>query len=218
MPKVLQETEIKLDRADLRRRTPVVRPLDSHGIILEAPRTPGIHLSGVLRYIATEAGLFKTIATIDEEELPLRMALGFAWEEFCVSLYPGIHYQPGEIIHEGVAMTCDGHSIYTESDPMTGELDEYFCLEEFKLTWKKVKCAEEIVADEWYWMQQGRGYCWGYGANLVRWHVCYINGDYRGSGPIYKRFLIKFDDRDVESTARVILNNKAKAALKGHEE
>lgn len=212
MPKLLEETTIDLDRADLLSRSPIARPVSSRGRLIEPVRTKGIHLSGVLRYVAIESGLMKVAESIQEELLPLRMALGLAWEEFAVSLYPEIHWQPGEISPEGIAMTCDGHS-YSEDQ---GHFR--LCLEEFKLTWKKVRTGDELLRDEWYWMQQGRGYCWGYDARLIHWHVCYVNGDYRGSGPIYKRYLVELSDQDVESTRSLIFKNKDRAIAKGYAE
>jgi hypothetical protein len=174
----------------------------------EPERTKGMHLSGVLRYIAITTGLLKIAQAIAEEELPLRMALGFAWEEFASTLYPHLIYQPGEITEAGVIMTCDGHSI----------LDDRFAIEEFKCTWKKVRTGNELIREEWYWGHQGRGYCWGYDARFVRWHILYINGHYRGGGPVYMRYLVEFSDREVESTRNMVLKNAARAAEKGYME
>jgi hypothetical protein len=211
MPQILEETTIDLDRADLLSRSPIARSVSSRGRLIEPVRTKGIHLSGVLRYVAIESGLMKVAESIEEEELlPLRMALGLAWEEFAVSLYPEIYWQPGELSPEGIAMTCDGHSFIVDRGSL--------CIEEFKLTWKKVRSGDELLRDEWYWMQQGRGYCWGYDARFIRWHCCYVNGDYRGSGPIYKRYLVSLSDSDVESTRSLILKNKDRAIAKGYAE
>ena len=204
--KILEETEVALEFADLNRRSPIARPITKRGNLHEPKRTKGIHLSGILRYVVIESGMLKVLSAMDEEALPLRMALGLAWEEFAVSLYPEVHWQPGEAVEQQIVMTCDGHS----------QRDDELVIEEFKLTWKKRKDAESFVRDEWHWLQQGRGYCWGYGARLVRWHVCYVMGDYRGSGPVYMRYLIQFDDRDLETTGRMLIGNREKAAEKGY--
>lgn len=211
MPVIHEATEIKLERVDLGKRVPIARPVRK-GQLVEPPRFAGIHLSGILRYVALAGGLMRALQDLDEEELPLRMALGHAWEEFAVSMYPEIDWQPGELIEEGIAMTCDGISSIWAPLPAPAP-----CLEEFKLTWKKVRSAEEML-DEWYWQQQGRGYCWGYGFNVVRWHCCYVNGDYRGSGPIYMRYLIEFSDSEVEKTGKMLLVNKERAVAKGYSE
>lgn len=210
MPQLLEETTVSLERFDLHSRSPISRPTKS-GRLVEPKRTKGIHLSGVLKYILIESGILKNWRDqLEEEELPLRMALGLAWEEFAASLYPEIYWQPGETSADGIVMTCDGHNTYQMED------NEVLGLEEFKLTWKKAKTGEELINDQWYWMQQARGYCWGYDARIVRWHICFVNGDYRGSGPIYKRYVVLFTDKDVESTRRMILNNTTRAIEKGY--
>jgi len=215
--KILEETEVALERADLNRRSPIARTITKLGKLHEPKRTKGIHASGILRYVVIESGMMKVLAQMDEEDFPLRMALGLAWEEFAVSLYPEIHWQPGECIEQGIVMTCDGHSLYVEEDPIDGGTNVHaLCIEEFKLTWKKRRDAETFTRDEWHWLQQGRGYCWGYGAHLVRWHVCYVMGDYKGGGPVYMRYLIQFDDRDLETTGRMLIGNREKAVEKGY--
>lgn len=192
MPVVLEETEVKLERADLEKRVPIKRTA--------LVRSPGIHLSGVLRYIAETSGILRPVDDLDEE-LPLRMVLGLAWEEFAVSLYPAIFYQPGEAHRDGVAMTCDGID-FAQADGRR--------LEEFKATWKRVRSGEQLLRD-WLWMHQGRGYCKGYGVDRVRWHVYYVNGDYRGSGPIYMRYLVEFTAEEIDQTWYMVLANRDKA-------
>jgi hypothetical protein len=229
MPTILEETDVSLERVDLNSRSPIHKNVNQRGRVVESTRAKGMHLSGVLRYVAVESGLLKVAQEIDEEELPLRMALGLAWEEFAVSLYPEIDWQPGEVTEDGIAMNCDGLSqnIKYPSVNLTGwqqhdpservQFHSSTQLEEFKLTWKKIRSGQEML-QEWYWMQQGRGYCWGYDARLVRWHVCYLNGDYRGSGPIYRRYLIQFSNAEVDSTRRMIEKHKDAAEQAGHAE
>jgi hypothetical protein len=212
MPTILEETKISLERVDLRQRSPIARPVTKRGHLAEPSRFSGIHLSGILRYIALESGLMRALADLDEEEMPLRMALGLAWEEFAVSLYPEIDWQPGELIEQGIAMTCDGISSMWSPLPAPAP-----CLEEFKLTWKKIRNGADFL-DEWYWMHQGRGYLWGYGFTLCRWHVCFVNGDYRGSGPIYMRYLVQFSDEEIAKTGKMLLANKERAVNKGYAE
>ena len=210
MPTVLEQTDVNLDRQDLLSRCPIALPVSGKGKVQVAGRASGMHLSGVLRYIAVTTGLLKIAEEIDEELLPLRLALGHAWEEFAVSLYPEIDWQPGEITQEGISMNCDGIA-WVESEGANR-------LDEFKLTWKRAKSAEEIVREQWYWLQQGRGYCWGYESRLVRWHVCFVNGEYKGGGPIYRRYLIRFTDQEIESTRKMILKHKDAADRGGNAE
>jgi hypothetical protein len=216
VPIIHEETEVLLDRGDLHNRYPIARPVSRRGRLAEPKRTAGIHLSGILYYLAKEGGLFKNIEEDrNDEELPLRMAMGLAWEEFAASLYPNMDWQPGEHSHEGIVMTCDGISSLPISPDLVTETP---CLNEFKLTWKKTRTAEELLQNEWYWMHQGRGYCWGYDFRFVRWHICYANGDYRGKGPKYMRYLIQFSDEEIEKTGNMIRLNKQRAIEKGYSE
>lgn len=208
MPKILEETTVQLERLDLHARSPISRPLNKKGRLAESVRLPGIHLSGILRYIVIESGIMKDYSSLEEEELPLRMALGLAWEEFAASLYAEIDWQPGETLYHGIAMNCDGLS-------PSGDGPQ---LEEFKFTSKKAKSADDLIREEWYWIQQGRGYCLGYDCSLVRWHICYVMGDYRGSGPIYKRYLISFSEQELALTSNLLLKNKDRAIAKGYAE
>lgn len=207
--KILEETEVRLERADLLSRSPISRPITKKGRLYQAARTPGIHLSGILHYIAIESGMRKVIEQMDEDELPLRMAMGLAWEEFAASLYPAMLWQPGEVSYEDVLMTCDGHSF---------DANDVFSLEEFKLTWKKRKDGAAFCREEWYWLQQARGYCWGYGADTVRFHVCYVMGDYRGAGPVYMRYVIQFTENEINTSAKMLVANRERAKLKGYAE
>lgn len=212
--KLLEETEVRLERSDLFVRSPISRTVNKKGRLQEASRTPGIHLSGILRYIAVESGMRKELAQIEEEDFPLRMALGLAWEEFAASLYPAMLWQPGEIDKEGVLMTCDGHSYAEQPEDIYATLS----LEEFKLTWKKRKDGPTFLREEWYWLQQARGYCWGYGASQVRYHICNVMGDYKGGGPVYMRYVVEFDERDLATTATMLQANRDRAIAKGYAE
>jgi hypothetical protein len=218
MPVILEEIEVCLDVGDLKIRSPIDREIALTGRIKEAERTKGMHLSGILRFVAGQAGLMKIVADMDEERLPLKMALGIAFEEFAASLYPSMHWQPGEVIREGVAMTCDGISPMDLSLGERSYHGDQPCVEEFKLTWKKVQTGDELLRESWYWCQQGRGYCWGYGANLVRYHICFVNGNYRNSGPVYKRYLVRYPPPDVESTRLMVLKHLDKAREAGYGE
>ena len=159
MPKVLEELEVRLDRLDLEQRQ-VIGQRSSAGRIDTPTRGAGIHLSGILRYLAEVSGILKAIQDIDAERLPLRMALGLAWEEFAASLYPCMIWQPGQIQPQGIWMTCDGLSEIAHQPPVAdaSPLGASPCIEEFKLTWKKTHAnGLDLLKDEWYWIQQAKG-------------------------------------------------------------
>ena len=199
--RLLEEVDVQLERLDLERRQPLVRP------VRPPLRAAGIHLSGVLKYVVQSSRMngWQTYAKeLDPKALPLIWFLGIAWEEAAVSLYPECVWQPGETVWEGVSMTCDGLSI----------LPEGLAVEEFKYTSCKRKTAKEFETD-WVKMQQGRGYAGGYGARLVRWHVLW---NYRPWEPVYTRYLFEVSETDVEATRALIANNRESAIAAGYGE
>lgn len=193
MPILLSESTVDFQRSDFDRRCRIDRPDKS------APRTPGIHLSGVLSAVAIEIGVLKP-GEPWEEDMPLRMVAGHMWEEFAASLYPDMVWQPGEVCQDDVWMTPDGL--------VSDLLPQCDGLREFKATWKKVKSGQAELFAEWYWMKQGQGYCKGYGVRHVEWNVFFVNGDYRNSGPIYKKYLVEFSQREIDQTWQMVLNHR----------
>jgi hypothetical protein len=199
--RLLEEVEVNLERLDLEHRQPISRP--------DRPpaRAAGIHLSGVLRHTVRTSrmpGWDKYIAELDAKKYPLIWFMGVCWEEGCVSLYPDCIWQPYETKWCGVSMNCDGHSL----------LPEGFTIEEFKYT----SCARRSWAEfkqDWLKMQQGVGYCGGYGARLVRWHVLYNRQPWN---PVYVRFLVEMEESDVVATRQMVESNRDGAIAAGYGE
>jgi hypothetical protein len=200
--KLLEEVEVKLEHLDLANRQVLRRPAR------QPERLAGIHLSGVLKYVINTSRMPGYLLYAKECEAPAEYPLiwffGVAWEEACVSLYPDCIWQPGAVVLDGVSMTCDGLSI----------LPEGLAVEEFKYTSCKRKSAADFQQD-WLKMQQGRGYCAGYSANLCRWHVLWNNQPWN---PVYVRYLFEVTDKDVEDTRRMIVNNRDAAIQAGYAE
>jgi hypothetical protein len=140
-----------------------------------------------------------------EEDMPGRISLGIMWEEFYFSLVPDVDWQPGELTVDGISVNADGIGSYFNEE--LGIWD-YPCLEETKCTEKKVRTGPELMADEWMWMHQGRAYCHCYGLDTVRWTIMFYRGDWRGSGPVCKQYVIRFTPHEVRSTWDMLLNNK----------
>lgn len=220
MPTLISESEVRLTWDDLRnhrvRRPPASAKVRSHGI----------HVSGILK----ASGAFESQEPDDDEEVPLRMAVGQAWENFVVGLYPDLLWQPGEIERQGIFATPDGASEFEiqweqKAQVGTGTLQHIVpdaaVLEEFKATWQSQRQksdkkgslpAYKRITDQRRWMWQMAAYCamggWRYG----RLHVLWINGDYRPPAPIYTTHLLHFPLAEVEAFwANVILKNKEKA-------
>lgn len=203
MPLLLEETEVRVEFADLYKRCPVSHPV-VNSVITPPERAKGIHLSGVLKYCAVISKFLKPGEPL-EEEMPWRMAMGMAVEEFLVSLYPEIIWQPGERECDGVYMNADGLSTLTY-----GPLNDETLIEEFKCTWKRRRDQKEILR-EFLWQHQMRAECYAFVANFARLHVMYVNGDYRPSQPMYIRYLFQYTDEELEQTWSMIQKNKHKA-------
>jgi hypothetical protein len=180
---LVEQCRVELDRCDLFARVPIART--------PVKRSPGVHLSGVLRYIAERIGRFEAIKEIDQERVPILWCLGHMWEEFGVSLYPNVLWQPGEVRHRGVIMSIDG------IDPVAQEIHEW------KFTFKKVRTDARFL-DEWYWMSQAKGYECGWDLTRHVFHVLYVMGDYRGSGPQYWRYRTTTTSDELERTWRMV--------------
>lgn len=202
---VLDTSEMKLTAQDLRLRV-------RHQIPKGGERTPGVHLSGVLDYIAEASGLFKNAKGQPgqdfEENYPTIMAMGVAWEEFAASLYPEMAWQPGEWSRDEIYGTPDGLSIIQSHHVATRTSTDTPLIEEFKFTTKKLQPVESC----WKYVRQGMGYCAMSGFRHVRYHVCWVHGDYQGGHwPVYTRTLLEFTDDEIEKFWRVVVKNKEKA-------
>ena len=192
---MLEEVEIKLDYSVMDRRIILPRLATADGFVQQARRTNCVHMSGILKPLAIAAKQLKP-NTPDEDEYPLMWALGVAWEEFVASLYPTMDYQPGEVIIDGIAMTCDGINWLPQY--------EENCIEEMKSTY-------ESSTNPISWMKQqqaARNTATGTGhAFTVRWHSCHLRGDYKSWKPCYMRRTVRFSDKEVEQTHQMFVKN-----------
>jgi len=208
MPTLLAEHTVNFDFADLWARVPISRPPSPLG------RRPGVHQSGILKYIAEATGKLKPGEPL-EEEMPLIFALGHAWEEYAVSFYPEIDWQPGEIVVDGIAMNCDGlgPTELIQDEPYQLQL------EEFKFTYKAV--PDDFLHDDryWLWQMQARGYCYGYLPELspehkyiCRWHVLHAHeAGFKRFWPVYKQYVVAFDRKDLTSAWKMMLKYRDRA-------
>lgn len=204
MPKLIEKRLIQIEWADIEGRTRHRKPKSA------SIRSSGHHLMQVVRYALQTSGLLKTYtADADEELMPLRMAMGMAWEDWCVGLWPDLVWQPGEVELDGVFMTPDGLSellIYVAHSHR-----DYATVEEYKLTWKSSRRGGNITGEK-LWMWQLAGLCKGMNVNYARLHVCYVMGDYKGSGPQYFTYLLHFPQDELDKFWKnIILANRDKS-------
>ena len=187
------------------RRIALPHNVGPDGYIVPPARTPGLHLSGVLKYIAKVTKITKYLEEIAEEEHPLRWFLGQIWEEGWASLYPGMVWQPGEMTDPTIG-TCDGLS----DEPPYG-----IVIEECKFRRAKRLNGKDLLSKNWLFAQQGLGYANGYGTPYVRWNVM---SAFEWPDPAYTRYLFKFDESELQASRRMIESNADAARKAGYAE
>jgi hypothetical protein len=196
MSTLLYERDVTLQPSDLEGRLTLSRPPSR-------PRAAGVHVSGILQAIAAEVGWLKP-GERDEDTYPMRWAMGVAWEEFWFSMKPMALWQPGEATKDGVSGNCDG---ITEWDAEAGGS----VIEETKCTELKIRTWAELEAEKKIWMHQLRAYCYLYGIDTTRLVPNYYRGDWRGSGPLVREYLVRWSEKEIDDTWRMLLKWKHKA-------
>jgi hypothetical protein len=201
VPKLLSESRIQIEWADLNRWMQVKQPRHTR------KRTSGVHLSGVLKPMVIAAGKLKLNGRgeLPDDEFPMVMALGMAFENWIVGLYPDLVWQPGEVSLDGIIGSPDGYSL----------IDDVPTVEEFKCTYKSQYTRANIL-DETAWMWQQMGYCKMQPALQSRLHVFYVNGDYRPPSPQYRTYLIQYTQAELDKMWAAILKNKHLAKAEEH--
>lgn len=185
------------------------------------PRTPGIHLSGVLRAIAIETGILKVdeadalsladVRTIEDPIAVNRICIGLAWEAWYLPYLAdqGVIDHPGEMELDGIYMTHDGESV----DIVRHTTRPLVKIHEVKATYKsltrvgvainpeRIFDTEEDpgvpMAGEWLWLSQVKGYCYGRGTRFADLHVLFLNG-YGPAQPVVWNYSLEFTDQELE--------------------
>ena len=182
-----------------------------------APRSTGVHLSGLIRSMAVDYGFLdkqwvedlKLIevagdgerwwANLDEDSR-IRMSIGLAWEGWYLPQVPGVTHQPGEMCVEGIYMTHDGESL----DVIVRERRQrtVLALHEVKTTSKSINTVGDINffnAKNWLWLTQTSCYCYGLQTTVAYLHILYLYGDYkRPYAPKLHIWKLEFTEEEIE--------------------
>jgi len=106
--------------------------------------------------------------------------------------------RPPQICKDGVWMSMDGIG----PDP-EGEVP--LVVEEYKATWQSINRSP---AENFYYMTQVKSYCHAIETNIAVMHIFYVMGDYKGSGPMYRKARLVFTGRELEENWQMILREK----------
>lgn len=182
------------------------------------PRSPGVHLSGIIRPLAIrlkcfdeeDEGLDSLIARLGSEgtagggssDVLCRIAAGLAFEDWIVKQIPGLQYHPGEKCVDGIYMTPDGkeHPTYDGN----GAVCYPPVIHEFKLTWRSAAKPPPV-----YWDWQSASYCRAEGATRAVLHAYHVNGDYKtGRRPMYIKHTRDWEPGEMEGIWRMIVGHR----------
>ena len=164
------------------------------------PRSPGLHLSDIINDIES---IFypKEYNRKNNINNSWFASLGFIWEQvLSLSFSWLLGKRPQEIICDGIACSPDGIN------------DELELVDEYKCTWRSTKTKPW---DVWRWMIQIKAYCYISGYNIARFHVLYVMGDYKFSGPQCLPFLIEFTDDELLSNWMMLVEHAKIMPKKG---
>ena len=161
-------------------------------------RTPGVHVSDIIRYIdkAMNEGKEKD-NKFTEDDLELFAIIGRMWEAQISNamLKPPRYERIGEIECDGIILSPD--SIDTKE----------WSLQEFKVTWRS---ARRTIESEFKWLTQVKAYCYALGMCRASIYALYVNGTYQPPCPIPKAWDILFSPSELQDNWNMLLRNKEK--------
>ena len=179
-------------------------------------RSPGVHVTGIIRAIAMETGILKMeqiedLALVeirpsmrfDDPVVALRVCMGLAWEDFYIREVlgsEGVIPHPGEYCVDGVYMSLDGEAltqVIVDNQPQ-----HKLKVHEVKCTYKSTATVGETEGEllgQFLWLAQIKAYCKAAGTNLADLHVLFVNGNYKYPlQPVKRRFHLEFEDWEIE--------------------
>jgi hypothetical protein len=162
-------------------------------LLLEAspPRSPGLHLSTIIRSICQS---LEPAKYTDGPVNPLYTDPGFTFEKVLETAWQNrqlAHFRPGEVEKDGITGSPD----YIDLDPVTG----HEWLIESKMTeMSMVGCPLEPKFRKWLW--QIAAYCYMLGMTRSRLHVLWLKGDYKKVRRAYEVWEIVWTQEELEAT------------------
>lgn len=157
----------------------IVGPADENNL----PRSAGLHLSDI--YGDMERTIDPSLSLMTDEELAWYRNGGFLWERIFGKVMAdcftrGDIIRPGEVYKDGIIGSPDNIDLTTMR------------VVETKATWKSVRKWESMEKWFWVWLVQMKGYCHMADTLEAELYALFMNGDYRGSGPLPRAALFQF--------------------------
>lgn len=170
------------------------------------PRSDGLHLSSVIRYMSVRAKKYKN----KPEPTSWYREVGFVWEMMLESVFKHrMKHHRRDRVHQlsferdGIHMTPDG--IVFEPGV------EY--IEEYKATWRSMKYLggppdyTEFASEFHDWHVQTMGYCRAAKVNRCDFYILFINGDYQPMVPDACHIQMHYTDIEMEENWEMVLRN-----------
>jgi hypothetical protein len=183
-------------------------------------RSPGIHVSSIIRNIATVEGILtpeavEELSLIESHEIvdPValaRIGLGIGWERYYIpevlSRFHNVDDHPPEICHDGVYMSRDGESV---SVIITVHGSQWVVVvHEVKCTYKSVNTIRNIES-QWMWMAQVKAYCIARKTRFAVLHVLCVCGDYTYPiRPVPLAWQLEFTQEELDSNWNLLREYK----------
>lgn len=203
-------------------------------------RSPGIHVSGLLRAMAVDYGILDRKWVPDDfdlqdisegegdeaewwagldEDSQVRMAIGMAWEGWYLPRIPSISHQPGELSLNGIYLTVDGESrdlLLSERDRQAGHV---VAVHEVKTTSKSINTTGNLAIPNpknWLWLTQTKAYAKAMQTRLLYLHILYLYGDYSyPMRPKLHLWRIEFTQQELDEAWQLILDSLRRYRLQG---
>lgn len=176
----------------------IVGIADSDG---QPSRSSGLHLSQI--YGDIERTLDPSLSQMSEQELAWYRSGGFLWERIfslvlADSFRRGDIIRPGEVYKDGIIGSPDNIDLTTMR------------VVETKATWKSIRKFDSLERWFWVWLVQMKGYCHIVGALEAELFALFMNGDYRGSGPLPRAALFQFAPIELEENWAMLKSHAKK--------
>jgi hypothetical protein len=176
----------------------------------KTPRSEGVHVSSIIRCIATETGILKSewaeeLSLVDVRQITdptavLRINMGLAWEQHYIGTLMadfGISDHSSELEVDSIYCSPDAEQVSVIITPGRRK-KAVFRVHEIKLTYKSTKTVGDL-SSQWMWLTQIKAYCRGLGTRFAVIHILFVCGDYTYPiKPVREVYEIEFTQEEID--------------------